>query len=168
MTLTRRSALFTPALIAAAATPVLFGSPPAFAAADDEYVTKTLEGGTFLLKTSELAQTKATGAMLKEFARLEIGEQTALGEVLKSTGATPPPLMAAHQKTLDDLQGMDGPAFDAAYLSAQVTGHNEALALQKPEAMKTDVTVPVAAAKIAAEFITTHLAVLAGIKASMS
>ena len=160
---TRRRALFAaPALLGIAAlAPAMLRSGAAFAATGDEYVKLTLEGGTFLLKTSEMAETKAQSPLLKEFAQLEIGEQKAVAAVLKSTGVEPPAGVDGEEKVaMDKLMELEGEAFDKAYLEAQIAGHREALAIQQEMAAMTEITVLVTVAKLGEESIKSHLAML--------
>ncbi len=88
----------------------------------------------FEVESSQLALDKASRDDVKAFARQMIADHTAAGEKMKAAaaedGVTPPTAMAAKdQATLETLQGTDGKAFDTAYLDAQATGHDEAVAL---------------------------------------
>ena len=164
----RRSALFL-GIGAAAALPLIGATLPAFAQSNpDEYVALTLEGGLFAKMSSELALEKSSNDIVKGFANLEIAEQKAVAEVLAATGAKPPAGVDGEEKVLmEKLQGLDGAAFDMAYLDGQIAGHQELLKIQEPMASMTDITIPVATAKLAKESIKTHIAMLEGIKRMM-
>ena len=165
---TRRTALF--AIGAASAAPlVLARAPLAFAQTGDEYVALTLEGGKFLMDTSKMALEKGSADMVKRFAELEIGEQEAVAAVLTgATGATPPAeLDGAEAETVAKLMELSGAEFDAAYIDAQVMGHEEGLRIQDEMAAMGEIDVPVATAKLATESINSHLAMLEVIKSMM-
>ena len=165
---TRRSALLL-GLGAAAALPLAATVLPAFAQSNpDEYVALTLEGGLFAKMSSELALKKSSNDVIKGFAELEIAEQKAVAEVLAAAGGKPPADVDGEEKVLmEKLMGLEGAAFDAAYLDGQIKGHEELLAIQKPMADMAEITIPVATAKLASESIKTHIAMLQGIKRMM-
>ncbi len=174
---TRRAALAALAP-AAAATPLLLATRtalaqtaparPADANTYSDYVTQTLTIGTVALQTSQLAAEKATDPMVKEFAQLEVGEQTAVATVLSSTGATPPELPADQQAKVQQMQDMAaGPEFDAAYVQAQIEGHQQLLQVQQTISGGMEATVEVITAKLAEQGITSHLAMLNHIQQEM-
>ena len=166
MTLHRRAALGSLAVLGAA--PLLLRPGASLAATGDEYVMLTLEGGAFLKMTSEMALERATNEELRTFAELEVAEQDAVAAVLASTGMAPPAEVdGSEAEMMDRLSGLEGAEFDAAYLEAQTTGHQEALSIQEEMAAMEDITIPVATAKLAKASIESHLATLAMIAARM-
>ena len=164
--LSRRSALLGAASITLAAPLV---ASAAFAQSDpDRYVALTLEGGLFAKKSSELALEKSSNELVTGFANLEIAEQKAVAEVLAAAGGTPPADVDGEEKVLmEKLMGLDGAAFDMAYIDGQIAGHEELLAIQQPMSGMSEITIPVATAKLAEEAIKTHIAMLKGIKGMM-
>jgi predicted outer membrane protein len=170
---TRREALMVFGT-AAIATPILITThvaaqtPPTPTEGDaSEYVMQTLMVGTVALRTSEIAAEKATDAMAKEFAGLEIGEQTAVASVLAATeaGKVPPELPAEEQAKIDELQATEaGPEFDVAYVDGQIEGHNRLLEIQKMLSGETVATLEAVTAKLAEQAVTSHLAMLNHIK----
>jgi len=104
---------------------------PLTAIGADEYKSRTLMAGTLAKQTSELALQKATNPKVKQFANLEVMEQTAMAQVL-TLQVTPPPaqLDEKHAAVLKGLQGASGAEFDKTYVSAQITGHAELLTIQ--------------------------------------
>lgn len=141
---------------------------PLTAIGADEYKSRTLMAGTLAKQTSELALQKATNPKVKEFANLEVMEQTAMAQVL-TLRADPPParLDEKHAAVLKELQGASGAEFDKAYVKAQVEGHAELLTVQNAytigkgqdtAAMLADDTARVATLAKAA--IQTHLTML--------
>ena len=87
--------------------------------------------GTLAKQASELALQKATNPKVKQFANLEVMEQTAMAQVL-TMQASPPParLDEKHAAVLKELQGASGAEFDKAYVNAQIQGHAELLTIQ--------------------------------------
>lgn len=98
-----------------------------------EYTAKTLMGGTLAKQTSQLALERAQHPKVKQFAGFEIAEQTALAQVLTNTDNPPPvPLDADHAAVLQTLQAAQpGPAFDRAYILAQLQVHQALLQYQQ-------------------------------------
>ena len=166
---TRRNALLGIALagsvpLALAATRALSqDGTPAQAGGADDYISQTLAIGALALQSSQIAAEKATDPMVKEFATLEIGEQTAIATVLSSTaaGKTPPELAADAVEKLKVLQETEaGAEFDKAYVAMQTEGHKKLLDIQKSISGGTDATVEVITAKLAEQAVTSHLAML--------
>lgn len=135
----------------------------------DEYKSRTLMAGTLAKQTSELALEKSANPKVKQFANLEVMEQTAMAQAL-TMQASPPPvrLDERHAAVLKELQGVSGAEFDKAYVKAQVEGHAELLTIQDAytigrgqggtAAMLSDDTARIATLAKAA--IQTHLTML--------
>jgi putative membrane protein len=101
-------------------------------AAEREHATDTLKIGGLALRSSQLAQTKASGAKVKEFAGFEVAEQTTIAQILReSSGMNPPPPDAEERAATARLTAANGSAFDAAYVAAQIDGHQKLLAVQE-------------------------------------
>ena len=153
---------------AAVALPLLGANKASAATTQSHYIERTAKVGMFSLKSSELAQKKATNEHLKTFAGLEVGEQTAIAEILHSTDVKLPKMLEGKEaEMMKKLESLSGKEFDTAYLQDQINGHEELLEIQKPEAAMTKITVPVATAKVAEQTIKTHLVMLNDIKAMM-
>lgn len=104
---------------------------PLTAIGADEYKSRTLMAGTLAKQTSELAIQKAANPRVKQFANLEVMEQTAMAQALTSQVAPPPArLDERHAAALKELQGASGAEFDKAYVNAQIAGHSELLTIQ--------------------------------------
>jgi putative membrane protein len=100
----------------------------------------------FEIATSKLAATAAKSTAVKTFATKMIDAHTGSTTKLKgiAAGLTPPitpdpTLSADQQKKLDDLKGLNGASFDAAYAAAQVEAHQTALDGLKAYAATGDV-----------------------------
>lgn len=87
------------------------------------------EGGAFLLQTARLGMEKATRAEVKRFAQFEANEQEALvrSMQLADHGPSTPRFTGEKAELLEQLRTNSGPAFEEAFLKAQVMGHEEAL-----------------------------------------
>ncbi len=146
------------------AAPVLVSTALADNHSSTDYTNKTLTISPFSLAISEMATVKAANPLVRQFAELESEEQTAVSKVIESTGATPPPRPANLDDIYRKLEAASGDDFDRLYISTEITGHEDLLAVQTPEAGKNPVNVDVATATILIAFIHTHLAMLAEIR----
>lgn len=134
----------------------------------EEYVTMTAKADTFTKTLAEAATERGEADAVKTFAELEIGEVNALMEVLAAAGAPASvELDPEQQQIIEQMQGMEGAEFDAQFLQAQLTGHQKALEIQQPMADMSEITIPVAAAKLAEESIKSHIAMLEMIQGQM-
>jgi putative membrane protein len=141
---------------------------PLTAIGADEYKSRTLMAGTLAKQASELALQKAANPKVKQFANLEVMEQTAMAQVL-TLQANPPParLDDKHAAVLKELQGASGAEFDKAYVKAQIEGHAELLTIQDAHttarAQDTAAALAIDTARIATlakPAIQTHLTML--------
>ncbi len=170
----RRSAMLALAA-AGCAAPVLITAVKAQTTAPQnadyaDYVSQTLMVGGLSLQTSQVAAEKATDPMVREFAMLEVGEQTAIASVLSATetGAQPPALPEDQTAMVNDLNAMEaGAEFDRMYIEAQIDGHNQLLEIQRSIVADTDPTVEVITARLAEQAVMSHLAMLAHIQAML-
>jgi putative membrane protein len=88
----------------------------------------------FEIESSQLALERAGDEEVRAFAEKMVQDHTMAGEEMKAAaeadGVTPPTEMLEKEQTqLDQLQASEGAAFDEAYLAAQATAHEEAVAL---------------------------------------
>ncbi|SDR35926.1 DUF4142 domain-containing protein [Pseudovibrio sp. Tun.PSC04-5.I4] len=150
------------------ATPALITSASADHHAGGEYVDKTLTISPFSLAISEMAETKASNPLVRQFAKLEKGEQTAVSHLIESTGAIAPPRPPALEDIYKKLEAASGEDFDRLYISTEIIGHEDLLAVQMPESGKNPINVNVATATILVPFIHTHLTMLAEIRKQIS
>jgi predicted outer membrane protein len=117
------------------------------------YVSMLSRGGQFLEESSRVAFDKTDMPAVRRFARAEVVEQVQLAGDLSAnanlaTAAVPGGAMgmgmmpggmtmggrpmttdAQRAAMLAQMQSLQGPQFDAAYVRAQIMGHEEALAL---------------------------------------
>jgi len=101
------------------------------------YVTQAAAADQFEIESSKLALTQSKNADIHKFAQMMIHDHTAstdkLKAVLKKEKADEPAaaLDAGHQAQLDSLKSQAGESFDAAYIKAQLQGHQDALSLHQ-------------------------------------
>jgi len=135
-----------------AALPAFLSSSTAFAQstpsgdAEKKHAEQTRMVGSLSLATSRVAATKASDAMVKDFAKWETAEQETIADILKSMemngkaeGALKPPsdadveamLDPSGKASLDKLKSASGTAFDKEYVTAQLDGHRKLLSIQE-------------------------------------
>ena len=97
-----------------------------------QYRTMTLMVGSLALQSSQLATQRATMAKVQEFAGFETAEQLTMAQVLNDTPAPPvAQLDGSHSAQLQVLSSLPaGHAFDVQYVTLQMQGHRELLAIQ--------------------------------------
>lgn len=133
-----------------------------------DYVEKAAVGNLFEIQSSALALKQADSSAVKTFAQQMITDHTNAGKALEAgvTSASqqatqiPNKLDKAHEAKLNDLRKMTGRDFDAAYLKAQLIGHQEALKLHRDYAQKGDNSVLKKTAANAADITEHHLQTL--------
>jgi len=100
--------------------------------AEQRHAMETLRNGSLALMTSQLAMEKARNPMVKEFANLEVAEQTTIAQVIQeSRNMTPPPPGAMEQEIMARLNEASGRSFDSAYVAAQTEVHQKLLQAQE-------------------------------------
>ncbi|MCP3734746.1 DUF4142 domain-containing protein [Sphingomonas sp. RP10(2022)] len=104
------------------------------AAAGQTFANTAAASDAFEIETSKLALEKSGSAAVKKYANQMIAAHTASTDKLKATAAaltpaiTPDPALTAEQQaTLDTLKTKTGADFDAAYIAAQQSGHQQTL-----------------------------------------
>jgi putative membrane protein len=99
-------------------------------AADKKFVAKALQGGMAEVELGKLATEKASSQDVKDFGQKMVADHTRLGDQMKpiasQIGVNPPSgLSAKDQALMSKLQGLNGSAFDKAYMNAMVADHKE-------------------------------------------
>ncbi|OYW51957.1 MAG: hypothetical protein B7Z31_13155 [Rhodobacterales bacterium 12-65-15] len=100
----------------------------------EAFAQRATSSNMFEIMSSELALQAGQSEEVRAFAEQMIADHTAAGERMMvaatAEGLTPTnDLMPDHQAQLDTLSTMTAEEFDAAYLSAQVAAHDEAVTL---------------------------------------
>lgn len=99
---------------------------------DKQFLTVASQGDFNEIRLSQLAQTKSSNPQVKAFANKMIADhnklETQLVEFARKWDVAPANEMdAEHQGIYDHLNGLSGPDFDKAYLTAMAADHHKAL-----------------------------------------
>jgi putative membrane protein len=128
----------------AACVPATMSPSAAVATSAPQFATLATVSNTFEIETSRLALQASSNPRVRRFAQQMISDHTLatrrMMAVAQSQGLPPmpPTLDAAHQAMLARLQGLNGPAFDAEYVSQQSLAHAEAITLFSTYAERGD------------------------------
>ena len=155
--------ILTTTALSASLLPLIRAASAQTAAAPHGTAMQALAGGAFSLQTSRLAQSRAAAAPVRQFAQMEAEEQSAIIDALRLVGMTIPaelPLDPAKTEALRRLQAAQGAEFDRAYLSAQLTGHQELQRLHTAIAASSDPAPARAISTVAVPAIKTHIALI--------
>lgn len=133
----------------------------------EEAKLPALEGGTFLMMASQLAAERGSSDAVRVFAELETAEQMA---VMRACGAegVQVPLREDHQAILDQLGTLEGAEFDAAYLDAQIAGHEEARPIHEEYAANGQDPMARGASMVGVTGIDSHLVMLRSFRDQVS
>lgn len=112
---------------------------PTLSTTDATFLNTVGEAGLAEVQFGQLAETKATRATTRNFARRMVTEHEkandALAQLAQSKQFTPPTsLNTANSQTLQMLQSTRGRAFDKAYLDDQVQAHQQVVQAFQNEA----------------------------------
>jgi predicted outer membrane protein len=99
-----------------------------------KFATAAASSDAFEIKAGQLAEQKGQQEKVKAFGKMMVEQHTqstaALTKAAKEQGVTfSPALPKDLQEKLNNLQGVSGPTFDAAYLSTQISAHTKAVEL---------------------------------------
>jgi putative membrane protein len=129
-----------------------------------EFVDRAAKSDAFEIAAAKLAETNASSADVKAFAKKMIAAHTDSTLKIKKAaeGAapaiTPDATLSDDQKgKLDDLRKLKGADFDKAYASGQVDAHEDALSLMRTYADKGEAPTLKAAAGEIAPVVSGHL-----------
>ena len=100
--------------------------------AERQHAMDTLAVGSVALETSRLARSRARNPLVREFAELEVEEQTTVSQIINEMtgGLPPPPPSPSDRRLLERLSAGRGPGFDRDYILGQVDGHQRLLTIQ--------------------------------------
>jgi putative membrane protein len=99
-----------------------------------DFVTEAASGDMFEIASSMLAQQKADGAQVKQFAGQMITDHTRTSSDLKGLAqdahlSLPPQMASSQQSMMDKLRGLSGADFTKQYMDDQVSAHKGAVSL---------------------------------------
>ncbi|MDQ1228694.1 DUF4142 domain-containing protein [Sphingomonas sp. SORGH_AS_0879] len=145
---------------------------PAALPAAQVFANAAAASDAFEIETSKLALTNGASASVKSYARTMIEAHTASTAKLKTAAgsATPaitpdPTLNAEQQQKLDQLKGLNGTAFDQAYIAEQTAGHQQTLDTLKAYAATGESAPLKTFATGLIPTVTAHLNMAKGLKA---
>jgi putative membrane protein len=103
-----------------------------FSARDLDFVNAAGIGGLFEVESSQLALERASSGKVHDFATMMIADHGAINaefqSVVQGQGAhVPSSLDAQHEREMEELRHLSGPAFDRKYLDLQRDAHNGAI-----------------------------------------
>jgi len=106
---------------------------------DQAFMVKAAQGGLAEVELGNLATSKAQSGDVKQFGQRMVDDHTKANDELKSLAAQknvtlPTSLDAKDQATKDKLSGMQGAAFDKAYMADMVRDHRKDIAEFQKEA----------------------------------
>lgn len=133
------------------------------------YAREASAGDLYEIESSRLAQRKGGTGAVRQFGQMMIDHHTITTQQLTSAaraaGMPPPPpaLAPRQQKRIDELRGLSGAPFDAAYLRQQRLAHQEALALHAGYAENGDNAALRKAAAAAVPVVQRHIDLLANL-----
>lgn len=154
--------------LAGLATTTILPPVAASAAASMEKLKlQALMGGDYSTATSKLAARRSRNRLITTFADLEIEEQAA---VAKAFGSRPGAagLRRDHAALVAELEGLSGPQFDMMYVEGQIAGHQELLKIHRSYARTGRDPMARGASIVGVTGIETHLAMLKGIRQTIS
>ncbi len=132
-------------------------------AQDKKFLMTATDGSLFEIKTSQLALQKSQNNDIKQYAQQMIDDHTKLMDQMKpvaqEAGVTPQTdlMMPKHKALYEKLQGLNGQAFDQAYIKAQVADHKDTEKAFHTEEQKGTLASEKAAAQQGQPIIDQHM-----------
>jgi putative membrane protein len=123
--------------------------------------------GNFAKATSQLAAERATSDAVRQFAELEVAEQTAVATAFGVPADAPLAIPEAKAAMLADLEAAEGAAFDVMYIDGQIAGHEELRGIHASYAESGSDPMARGASLVGVTGIDTHLVMLRSIRASL-
>lgn len=90
-----------------------------------EYFSNIIPIVSLSNKMCDIAQNKANGKYVKEFAKFELEETDTVKKVIKEMGIDEPAMDANGQAKLDKLKSLSGAEFDRMFIQEQIDGHKK-------------------------------------------
>ena len=121
---------------------VILTAGPALAdvsAADKKFATEAAQGGLAEVEMGQVAAQKATSPQVKQFAQRMVTDHTEANQELMQVAKSqslelPTQVDAEHKTSTDKLRGLNGTAFDAAYMQDMVRDHEHTVAAFQKQA----------------------------------
>jgi putative membrane protein len=129
-----------------------------------DFRTRDLMGGEFAMQTSRLALSKTGNPDIINFANAEIAEQVQVANALAAVPGTAP-MRPDHVALFARLERMpSGANFNAMYVTGQIAGHRELLALNSTYLNRGGNPQERSVAEMSLPIIQRHLAILSGLR----
>jgi putative membrane protein len=106
---------------------------------DRMFVKNAMQGGVAEVQLGQLTLQKSSNEQVKQFAQRMITDHTKMNEQMKPVAQqlgvqTPTDVSKKDKKTMAELQGLSGPAYDQAYIKDMVKDHKKDLSDFQTEA----------------------------------
>jgi putative membrane protein len=167
---TTRAAIAAAALVSfpiasSVAFPAVAAAAPTVSAQDKAFLVAAHQSNLSEIAAGNVAEQKATSSAVREHGRLFIQDHARLDGNLKAVAsalevALPSQPTAQQRSVLASVSAKTGNAFDRAWVSAQITGHRQAIALGKQELASGTNARVIALDKAAAPVVASHLQML--------
>ncbi|GMA13895.1 hypothetical protein GCM10025871_02260 [Deinococcus metallilatus] len=110
------------------------GTSARLSSTDTCFIQQAAMSDMFEIQSSQVAESRASSANIKSFAKQMIQDHTKASQALKSVasklGATVPTTLSGPKtQILTTLRGQQGNTFDRTYIDAQVMAHEQAVNL---------------------------------------
>ncbi len=102
-----------------------------------DFAQAAAESDQYEIEAAEVAAINSQDTSVKAFARQMIQDHSqtrqSVQQAATASGMAPPPMALSDsgQKMLAELQGLQGPEFDKAYVRQQVLAHHQALVVEQ-------------------------------------
>ena len=129
---------------------------------DRMFVKNAMQGGIAEVQLAQLTLQKSSNEQVKQFAQRMVTDHTKLNEQMKPVAqqlglAVPTEVSKKDKKTLAELQGLSGPAYDQAYIKDMVKDHKKDLSDFQMEASSGQDPTVKDAANQGSQVIAQHL-----------
>lgn len=124
--------------------------------------------GNFAKATSQLALERATNDAVRQFAELEVAEQTAVATAFGVPADAPLAIPEDKAAMLQQLEAAEGAEFDMMYLDGQIMGHEELRDIHSSYAESGSDPMARGASIVGVTGIDSHLVMLNAIRASLA
>jgi putative membrane protein len=135
------------------------GQPSAM---DRMFVKNAMQGGIAEVQLAQLTLQKSSNDQVKQFAQRMVTDHTKMNEQMKPVAqqlgvAVPNDVSKKDKKTMAELQGLSGPAYDQAYIKDMVKDHKKDLSDFQMEASSGQDPTVKDAANQGSQVIAQHL-----------
>jgi putative membrane protein len=117
------------------------GAMAAVSSAEKTFATEAAQGGLAEVEMGQLALQKGTSPQVKQFAQRMVTDHTQANQELMQLAKSqnlnlPAKVDSKHKSDMERLRGMNGTAFDAAYMQHMVQDHQKDVAEFQKQAQR--------------------------------